>query len=210
MVVQDPSLPPLHAASRLYFGIHHPIQYNVKVKDIGFVTKEHIGRLCGYWAMSHVMISHSSNDMNGSETKATGMAMSDMEMSEKEGTSDEDSSDEDSSDEVASDKETGDTKMTNTQASCHIVQTSPQVLNPRDTTDNGRVDIVANRSPGSDLPPEQSNLSSPGPGAELVKGVSGLDPGKMRENVFFVFINTKQALNLFRIRRHSSRREGFS
>ncbi|KAH7091470.1 hypothetical protein FB567DRAFT_275191 [Paraphoma chrysanthemicola] len=39
----------LDTASRIYFGIHHPIQYNVKVKDIGHVHKTHIHALIGNW-----------------------------------------------------------------------------------------------------------------------------------------------------------------
>jgi len=39
----------LDIASRIYFGIHHPIQYNVKVKDIGFVHQDHIHILIGNW-----------------------------------------------------------------------------------------------------------------------------------------------------------------
>ena len=39
----------LDAASRIYFGIHHPIQYNVKVKDVGQVPNEAIPLLIGNW-----------------------------------------------------------------------------------------------------------------------------------------------------------------
>ncbi|KAF2996444.1 hypothetical protein E8E13_003705 [Curvularia kusanoi] len=39
----------LTKASRIYFGIHHPIQYNVKVKNIGCVCAEHIPSLIGSW-----------------------------------------------------------------------------------------------------------------------------------------------------------------
>jgi hypothetical protein len=42
-------VPALHAASRIYYGIVHPIQYNVKVKDIGFLMKEHIPYLISSW-----------------------------------------------------------------------------------------------------------------------------------------------------------------
>jgi hypothetical protein len=41
--------PPLQAESRIYYGIHHPIQYNVKVKDIGHVLPHHIPTLIGNW-----------------------------------------------------------------------------------------------------------------------------------------------------------------
>tara|TARA_R110002003_G_scaffold6_9_gene337 strand:+ start:1632 stop:3824 length:2193 start_codon:yes stop_codon:yes gene_type:complete len=41
--------PSLHVASRIYYGIHHPIQYNVKVKDIGQVVKHHVPTLIGNW-----------------------------------------------------------------------------------------------------------------------------------------------------------------
>lgn len=40
---------PLSTASRIFFGIHHPIQHNVKVKDIGQVHPDHIRNLLGYW-----------------------------------------------------------------------------------------------------------------------------------------------------------------
>lgn len=39
----------LHIASRIYFGIHHPIQYNVKVKEIGYVPPEQVHTLIGSW-----------------------------------------------------------------------------------------------------------------------------------------------------------------
>lgn len=39
----------LQVASRIYYGIMHPIQYNVKVKSIGLVPKEYISALIGNW-----------------------------------------------------------------------------------------------------------------------------------------------------------------
>jgi len=39
----------LDVASRIYFGIHHPIQYNVKVKEIGNVPPHAIPALIGNW-----------------------------------------------------------------------------------------------------------------------------------------------------------------
>ena len=44
---------PLDPASRIYFGIHHPIQYNVKVKELGYVHPQHLVNLKGYWAMEN-------------------------------------------------------------------------------------------------------------------------------------------------------------
>jgi hypothetical protein len=41
--------PSLGVASRIYYGIHHPVQYNVKVKDIGYVPQEHIPTLIRNW-----------------------------------------------------------------------------------------------------------------------------------------------------------------
>ncbi|KAJ4374887.1 hypothetical protein N0V83_001965 [Neocucurbitaria cava] len=38
-----------HTTSRIYYGIHHPIQYNVKVRDKGTVLDEHIPALIGNW-----------------------------------------------------------------------------------------------------------------------------------------------------------------
>ncbi|KAF1357964.1 hypothetical protein EJ07DRAFT_126380 [Lizonia empirigonia] len=39
----------LNIASRIYFGIHHPVQYNVKVKDIGYVPPDQVHTLIGNW-----------------------------------------------------------------------------------------------------------------------------------------------------------------
>jgi hypothetical protein len=44
---------PLAQASRIYFGIHHPIQYNVKVKDLGYVHPDQIATFLGYWRMEN-------------------------------------------------------------------------------------------------------------------------------------------------------------
>ncbi|KAH7081321.1 hypothetical protein BKA63DRAFT_206142 [Paraphoma chrysanthemicola] len=41
--------PNLKSASRIYYGIHHPIQYNVKVKDIGHVISKDLPALIGNW-----------------------------------------------------------------------------------------------------------------------------------------------------------------
>ncbi|RII19067.1 hypothetical protein CUC08_Gglean001730 [Alternaria sp. MG1] len=43
----------LSIASRIYFGIHHPIQYNVKVKDLGYVHPESMATFSGYWKMEN-------------------------------------------------------------------------------------------------------------------------------------------------------------
>ncbi|KAF2794487.1 hypothetical protein K505DRAFT_242039, partial [Melanomma pulvis-pyrius CBS 109.77] len=43
------NIQPLDPASRIYFGIHHPIQYNVKVQDVGDVHPRSISFLRGHW-----------------------------------------------------------------------------------------------------------------------------------------------------------------
>lgn len=48
IVLHQPN-PPLSSASRIYFGIHHPIQYNVKVKDIGYVHPDCLGNFLDSW-----------------------------------------------------------------------------------------------------------------------------------------------------------------
>ncbi|KAF3008440.1 hypothetical protein E8E13_003070 [Curvularia kusanoi] len=48
-VIMAEGVPLLSAASRIYFGIHHPIQYNVKVKDIGVVAPNDFPILTRYW-----------------------------------------------------------------------------------------------------------------------------------------------------------------
>ncbi|KAF1832454.1 hypothetical protein BDW02DRAFT_502913, partial [Decorospora gaudefroyi] len=39
----------LSTASRIYFGIHHPIQYNVKVKDLGYVHPDWMSVFLDHW-----------------------------------------------------------------------------------------------------------------------------------------------------------------
>lgn len=48
-VVMTDATETLSRSSRIYFGIHHPIQYNVKVKDIGYVPPDYIPTLIGNW-----------------------------------------------------------------------------------------------------------------------------------------------------------------
>jgi hypothetical protein len=48
-VVMAHSQTNLDVASRVYYGIHHPIQYNVKVKEIGQVVQSHLPTLIGNW-----------------------------------------------------------------------------------------------------------------------------------------------------------------
>ncbi|KAF2818652.1 hypothetical protein CC86DRAFT_155049 [Ophiobolus disseminans] len=48
-VVMSQDVPALVPASRIYYGIHHPIQYNVKVKEIGYVAQVYVSTLIGNW-----------------------------------------------------------------------------------------------------------------------------------------------------------------
>jgi hypothetical protein len=48
-VQMSDGVPDLHISSRVYYGLHHPIQYNVKVKDIGQVLASHVPALIGNW-----------------------------------------------------------------------------------------------------------------------------------------------------------------
>jgi hypothetical protein len=41
--------PTLHLSSRVYYGLHTPIQYNVRVKDIGQVLPSHVYVLIENW-----------------------------------------------------------------------------------------------------------------------------------------------------------------
>ncbi|KAH7081332.1 hypothetical protein BKA63DRAFT_503622 [Paraphoma chrysanthemicola] len=45
---------PLSKESRICFGIHHPIQHNVKVKHIGDVETSQVPTLLGYWKMENI------------------------------------------------------------------------------------------------------------------------------------------------------------
>jgi hypothetical protein len=57
-IVMEAGVAPLHIASRIYFGIHHPIQYNIKVKDLGYVHPDWLSTLLFNW-----------RSMNESETR---------------------------------------------------------------------------------------------------------------------------------------------
>jgi hypothetical protein len=48
-IVMEEGAAPLVAASRIYFAIHHPIQYNVKVKSLGYVHPDWLPTFLGYW-----------------------------------------------------------------------------------------------------------------------------------------------------------------
>ncbi|KAI4659355.1 uncharacterized protein J4E78_005782 [Alternaria triticimaculans] len=53
---------PLVAASRIYFGVHHPVQYNVKVKDLGIVHQDWLPTFIGYWHMETLSDTQKSDD----------------------------------------------------------------------------------------------------------------------------------------------------
>jgi hypothetical protein len=48
-VVMAAGVPVLDKASRIYYGIHHPVQHNVKVKEVGYVPETHLPNLVGNW-----------------------------------------------------------------------------------------------------------------------------------------------------------------
>ena len=48
-VVMTNNNPALDVASRIYFGMHHPVQYGVKVKEIGYVPSDQLATLIGNW-----------------------------------------------------------------------------------------------------------------------------------------------------------------
>lgn len=43
----------LSAASRINFALFHPIQHNVKVKNLGHVHEEDLPKLIAYWRMDN-------------------------------------------------------------------------------------------------------------------------------------------------------------
>ncbi|KAF2114163.1 hypothetical protein BDV96DRAFT_495262 [Lophiotrema nucula] len=77
-IVNLEGLPPLNQASRIYFGIHHPIQYNVKVKDLGDVHPQSIRYLRGYF---------------NEEERRQGGTMQDIAVTNDQGDEDEDDDD---------------------------------------------------------------------------------------------------------------------
>jgi hypothetical protein len=95
-------IPPLDRASRIYFGIHHPIQKNVKVKDLGRVKPSHVARLRGYWT---AVISNITNQ--AVEVTARGVPEDDSDEDEEEEEEEEEEDDDDDEDDEETDEEEG-------------------------------------------------------------------------------------------------------
>jgi hypothetical protein len=55
-------------ASRLRFGKTFPVEMNVKVKNIGKVTPEHMGRLISYWKQYTPGVNNDQDEMEGDDT----------------------------------------------------------------------------------------------------------------------------------------------
>ncbi|KAF7573643.1 hypothetical protein PtrM4_085480 [Pyrenophora tritici-repentis] len=64
---------PLSTASRIYFGIHHPIQYNVKVKDLGYVVPVDLSKLHNYWIKEGPLYELEVTGQDGYSATATGI-----------------------------------------------------------------------------------------------------------------------------------------
>ena len=52
-IIMKDGVPLLSSASRVFFGIHHSVQYNIKVKELGHVHPDHLPNLLGYWHMEN-------------------------------------------------------------------------------------------------------------------------------------------------------------
>ena len=48
-IVMEENNRALAPASRIFFAIHHPIQYNIKVKNLGYVHPDFLPTFLGYW-----------------------------------------------------------------------------------------------------------------------------------------------------------------
>jgi hypothetical protein len=70
-IIMDDDTTPLAAASRIYFAIHHPIQYNVKVKSLGYVHPDYLPTFLGYWNQENFdskqdpEVTQNTNDADG-------------------------------------------------------------------------------------------------------------------------------------------------
>lgn len=71
-VVMDESVPQLHVASRIFYGIHHPIQYNVKVKAIGYVPEKDVPILIINWMKEYGDDDDDEVDSGDEEEEAEG------------------------------------------------------------------------------------------------------------------------------------------
>ncbi|KAI4945164.1 hypothetical protein J4E91_008141 [Alternaria rosae] len=71
-IVMNSGERPLATASRIYFGIHHPIQYNVKVKDLGVVHQDWLPTFIGYWNMENISDTQQSNEVTNEAAQDEG------------------------------------------------------------------------------------------------------------------------------------------
>jgi hypothetical protein len=76
-IVMNAGEPPLHKASRIYYGIHHAIQYNVKVRDIGYVLEDHVPALIGSWLEEHYNQSQGNSTVRPEESEEDSIAVID-------------------------------------------------------------------------------------------------------------------------------------
>ncbi|KAF1941207.1 hypothetical protein EJ02DRAFT_455406 [Clathrospora elynae] len=95
---------PLITSSRIYFGIHHPIQYNVKVKELGYVLPSHLVNLKGYWNMENLTDTNQDAAVTAegsyeSPSAQHGGAISQQDDDEESEEDDEEESEEDDEDE---------------------------------------------------------------------------------------------------------------
>jgi hypothetical protein len=91
-IVMAKDVPELEPASRIYYGIQHPIQYNLKVKEIGYVPQTHVPTLIGNWR------AEDENDTNQSSATTANAEIPDdvpegSDEDTEEGTQEEDDSD---------------------------------------------------------------------------------------------------------------------
>ncbi|OAK95405.1 hypothetical protein IQ06DRAFT_59089 [Phaeosphaeriaceae sp. SRC1lsM3a] len=102
---------PLAATSRVYYGILHPIQYNVKVKDIGYVPGDNVPALMSNWRDEFEKTINQAGDLTNAprtleygerEATETNQSEEDEEDEEDEEGEEEDSEDNEIDDELMS------------------------------------------------------------------------------------------------------------
>jgi hypothetical protein len=82
-------VPNLHPAARVYYGLHHPIQYNVNVKEIGYVPPDQVPYLISNWraederdeSQSQVQVEPEAGRVDEEQEKSEEETDADVEMS---------------------------------------------------------------------------------------------------------------------------------
>lgn len=138
VVMTEPQRP-LILSSRIYFGLHQAIQYNVKVKDIGSVQQDHLEPLIRNWKNVDAGYSVTPDAVHTEMPPAVSNGEEDKE---SESDDDVEDTDEAGDDEDDGNGEAVDTELSNTLSQTHLQEQPEYAKNGN--TQISELELVAN------------------------------------------------------------------